>query len=49
MSNLCKSHDLNRLNQNSTLVKLIVSKKLYEKKLKKMFKGAIMVTSGILP
>lgn len=43
------SHDLSRLNQNSTLVKLIVSKKLYEKKIKRCLKGAIMVTSGIIP
>ena len=44
-----QSHNLSRLNQNSTLVKLIVSKKLYEKKFKKMFKGGIMVSSGIIP
>ena len=43
-----QSHDLRKLNQNLTLVNLIVSERLYKKK-KMILKGAIMVTRGIIP
>lgn len=43
-----QSHDLRKLNQNLTLVNLIVSERLYKKK-KIILKGTTMVTRGIIP